>query len=172
MKRFVRRTASAMIAGTVLMSMTGCSGSKAKVLEAVGDYCDAVVDMDLSKINFIDKITCTIKRDVQEDDSAKKSSNTPKVLYKPVFYRVVDLQNITIRAGITQNIGVALAEYMTKVESFKMVIGGMEIVESARNDIYAIFPVNGSSIGVDTGTYHITNQDGELISSGQFTVIQ
>ena len=131
-----------------------------------------IEDMDLSKINFIDKITCTIKRNVQEDDSAKKSSNTPKVLYKPVFYRVVDLQNITIRAGITQNIGVALAEYMTKVESFKMVIGGMEIVESARNDIYAIFPVNGSSIGVDTGTYHITNQDGELISSGQFTVIQ
>ena len=33
------------------MSMTGCSGSKAKVLEAVGDYCDAVVDMDLSKID-------------------------------------------------------------------------------------------------------------------------
>ena len=61
MKRFVRRTASAMIAGTVLMSMTGCSAlqdvidtSKADpekdVMDVVETYCNAVADQDVDKI--------------------------------------------------------------------------------------------------------------------------
>jgi hypothetical protein len=129
--------------------------------------------MNLSNINFIDKIHCTIRR---KEDSGQNitggSQNGPRVLYKPVFYRVQDLQNITIRAGLVQNIGIALAEYMTKVESFKMQIGEQSIVESARNDVYAIFAVNASVLSEGTGTYHISNQDGEYISSGKYTVIQ
>lgn len=130
-------------------------------------------DMDLSNINFIDKIHCTIRR---KDNSGQgvtgNSGNGPRVLYKPVFYRVQDLQNVTLRAGLVQNVGIALAEYMTKVESFKMQIGEQSIVESARNDVYAIFAVNASVLSEGTGTYHISNQDGEYISSGKYTVIQ
>ena len=129
-------------------------------------------DMDLSNINFIDKITCTIKRTVANDTRNNVQATGPKVLYKPIFYRVQDLQNIRIRAGVTQKIGVALADYMTKVESFILTIGEQQFVETARNDIYVIFQINGSLIGGTDGTYHISNQDGEYISSGEYTIIR
>ena len=131
-----------------------------------------IYDMDLTKINFIDKISCNIIKKADDNNITGMTGNSPKILYKPVFYRVQDLQNIKIRMGLVQNIGVALGDYMTKVESFKMILGGREIVESARNDIYVIFSVDSSIVaGTNSGPYHIANQDGEYISSGTYETI-
>lgn len=76
MKRFVRRTASAMIAGTVLMSMTGCSAiqevidtSKADpekdVMEVVETYCDALADQD---VDVLAEISSDDKFEENKDD--------------------------------------------------------------------------------------------------------
>ena len=70
-----------------------------------------------------------------------------------------------------QNIGINLSEYMTKVDSFNLVIGDtINLVEYARNDVYVIFKLDSNKITNLTGQYHITNQDGEYISSGKYTV--
>ena len=60
---------------------------------------------------------------------------------------------------------------MTKVDSFNLVIGDtINLVEYARNDIYVIFKLDSNKITNLIGQYHITNQDGEYISSGKYTV--
>ena len=55
---------------------------------------------------------------------------------------------------------------MTKVESFKLIIGDTQYIETARNDIYVIFNINAADLTGTAGTYSITNQDDEYISSG------
>lgn len=126
-------------------------------------------EMKKSDITFVDKITCTIRREVKDTNISNMHNNT-KVLYKPIFYRTQDLQTITLQKYLTQNIGINLGEYMTKVESFNLLINNVQIKEFARNDIYVIFKVNANDIPANSGTYHITNQDDEYISSGSFNI--
>lgn len=132
-----------------------------------------ISDMDLSKINFIDKINCVIKREAKENDTVNYNiKNTPRVIYRPIFFKTADLQNIQIRTGFVQNVGINLSEYMSKVDSFNIIIGDtINLVEYARNDVYVIFKIDPSLITNISGQYHITNQDGEYISSGKYTII-
>ena len=99
------------------------------------------------------------------------ASNNVKVIYKPVFYKVQDLQNLQIRKGVTQNIGVNLNNYLSKVNTFYMNIDGQQFIESARNEMYVIFKVQGNKINTTSGSYHISNQDNEYISSGNYQII-
>ena len=49
--------------------------------------------------------------------------------------------------------------------------GGVQIIESARNDIYVIFKIDANVLNnLTAGEYHILNQDDEYISSGQWVV--
>lgn len=126
---------------------------------------------DMADIQFNDKVTCIIKKDTEETTPQNISSGNVKVIYKPVFYKVQDLQNIQIRNGVTQNIGVNLNNYLSKVNTFYMNIDGQQFIESARNEIYVIFKVQGNKINNVMGSYHISNQDNEYISSGNYQVI-
>lgn len=129
-------------------------------------------EMDLTKTNFIDKVTCVIRKVDESTKQIATEQRESRVLYKPVFYRTQDLQNIIIRQGLKQNIGIALAEYMTKVNTFKLLLNDTQYIEIARNDIYVIFSVDASGFEQgSTGTYHISNQDDEYISSGNYNVI-
>jgi hypothetical protein len=124
-------------------------------------------DMDLTKFNFIDKITCVVHKE-EEYKTIGSTNSTPKIIYKPVFYRVTTLQNIKIKAGLNQNIGINLSDLMTKVETFKLIIEDVEYIESARNDVYVIFTINAGEIKKPSGIYSILNQDDEFISTGSW----
>jgi hypothetical protein len=140
------------------------------ILENQQNKIDKISEMDLSKFNFIDKVKCTIKREAETTQSISNGSSINKILYKPIFYRTYDLQNIQLVSGLTQNIGINLADYMTKVDTFKLTIDGHQYIESARNDIYVIFSIDTSLLNSETGTYHIINQDDEYISSGSWSI--
>lgn len=123
------------------------------------------------KINFIDNINCYIVKD--ENDETNNSTNQQfanKVILKPIYYRVEQLQNINIRENIVQNIAVNLNQFMTKVEMFKLIIDGMTINEYGRNDGYVIFKIDSSKLSNNTGKYDIMNQDDEYISSGDWSL--
>lgn len=121
----------------------------------------------LNNVNFINTMKCIVnKKDTTS--TVTPFNKDQRIIIKPVFYKVNDLQNISIRNGVSQNIGINLAEYMVKVETFKMVIGGKEIVEYGRNDIFVIFNIDANDIDGDSGSYNITNEDGEYISSGKW----
>ena len=130
-----------------------------------------ISEMDLSKFIFIDKVNCIIKKESKENNSIQYNKNTPRIIYRPIFFKTSELQNLQLKSGFVQNIGINLSEYMTKVDSFNLVIGDtINLVEYARNDVYVIFKLDSNKITNLTGQYHITNQDGEYISSGKYTV--
>lgn len=118
---------------------------------------------------FVENVKCIIKKNTTEQ-ALGLQNNTPKIIYKPVFYRVQDLQTIQIREGVTQNIGINLTNYLSKVESFNLNINDLKIVESARNNNYVIFKIQANKLTTKSGTYHICNQDDEYISSGQWSI--
>lgn len=130
------------------------------------------ISLEDNNINFINNITCIInkKDETSKDATSKVMSTTQKILYKPIFYRTQDLQTIKLRNGVSQNIGVNLANYMTKVETFKLYLDGVQYVETGRNDIYVIFKINATSLSDTSGTYNILTQDDEYISSGNWSV--
>lgn len=131
-----------------------------------------ISEMDLSKFIFVDKVNCVIKRESKENNSIQyNTKNTPRVIYRPIFFKTSELQNLQLKPGFVQNIGINLSEYMTKVDSFNLIIGDtINLVEYARNDVYVIFKLDTSKITNLMGQYHITNQDGEYISSGKYTI--
>lgn len=127
---------------------------------------------DDTKFNFINNIKCIIKKEENNIDiNSKKISDFQKIVFKPIFYKVQNLQNIQIRQTVKQNIGINLADYMTKVNAFKLIINNEEIIESARNDMYVIFNIDGKKITSYSGKYDIVNQDDEYISSGGWTLV-
>lgn len=121
-------------------------------------------------MNFIDKINATVRVESSDKQHNISTNNIPKIVYKPVFYKVSELQSIRLRAKLKQNIGVDLSELMSKVESFKMIINDQEIVESARTDMYVIFNIDASRFTTNTGSYYIVNQDDEFISDGNWNI--
>lgn len=127
------------------------------------------IDLQSMQDKFVENVKCIIKKNTTEQ-SLGLQNNMPKIIYKPVFYKVQDLQNIQIRQNVTQNIGVNLINYLSKVESFNINIDGLKIIESARNDSYVIFKIQANKLKSTSGTYHICNQDDEYISSGQWSI--
>lgn len=152
--------------------MINDSGKPRIALTGEQQKLNNISEMDLSKFNFIDKVNCIIKRESEDKSSINyNTKNTPRVIYRPIFFKTSELQNLQIKSGFVQNIGINLSEYMTKVDSFNLVIGDtLNLVEYARNDVYVIFKLDPNLITNLTGQYHIINQDGEYISSGKYTV--
>lgn len=133
-------------------------------------------DMVITDINpqdavFIDKINCTVVKSGEDGNTYNiTKKNNPKVIYKPVFYRTQPLQQINIKAGVSQNIGINLDEYLSKVETFKLIIDQVEYIETGRNNMFVIFNVNATKFTTNSGSYIITNEDNEYISDGTYSV--
>lgn len=131
---------------------------------------NTTIDMENNSINFINNITCVInKKENQELINNSKLNTGVKVLYKPYFFKVQDLQNIKLRSKIVQNIGINLNQYMTKVETFKLIMDGNEYIEIGRNDSFVIFSVDANNI-TQGGRYDIFNEDDDYISSGEYSI--
>lgn len=128
-------------------------------------------EMNLSYFNFIDKINCTIvKSESENENKITNNKNNQKIVFKPVFYKVKDLQQIKLKNGITQNIGLNLSDIISKADTFKVVIENIEFPEVARNDAYVIFKVNSQQLKNASGQYNLLNQDDEYISDGTWYI--
>ena len=139
-----------------------------------GDIDDnmKVIELNDNNINFINSINCFIHKNTNSADITS-TNQTQKIILKPIFYKVKDLQNITLRSTLPQNIGINLSEYMSKVETFKIIIGNKEYVETGRNDIFVIFNINPTyfTTTAKSGKYDITNEDGTYLSSGNWKLV-
>lgn len=120
------------------------------------------------KVNFINSIKCIVNKK-SENPVVKSDRNPQQIIFKPIFYKVNDLQNIALRDGVKQNIGINLSEYMTKVETFKIILSNKEYIEYGRNDLFVIFNIDANELKDTSGKYNITNEDGTYISSGNWT---
>ena len=134
------------------------------------EYALDLTDME-DKFNFINSIKCNIIQNNKENNNIQPPIQNNKIIYKPIFYKVSDLQDIRLYSGQTQNVGINLNQFMTKVETFSMIIDNMKIIELARNEMFVIFQIPASKLSTVSGVYHIVNQDDEYISTGNWTII-
>lgn len=128
-----------------------------------------VIELKEDNINFINKISCFVNKKEDNATIISKGINQ-RIILKPIFYKVKDLQNIQLRSTLPQKIGINLSEYMSKVETFKIIIGNNEFVEYGRNDIFVIFEIDPSVLNGTNGKYDITNEEGTYLSSGNWSM--
>lgn len=127
------------------------------------------INLTENTFNFLNNVTCIINKETDATYSNSGKLST-KLMLKPYFYRANDLQNIQIRSNVTQNIGINLVDYMTKVDGFIVSIEGNSFTEIGRNDIYVIFEIKASVLNETGGRYDVTDLDGNYISTGRYTI--
>jgi hypothetical protein len=129
-----------------------------------------VIDLKNNKVNFINTIKCIVNKKGNDEININKANYNQKVIFKPIFYKVKDLQNITLRPNINQKIGINLSDYMSKIGTFKIVIENTEYVEIGRNNIFVIFDINSSNLINQSGMYNLIDNSGNYISSGNWVI--
>ena len=125
-----------------------------------------LVDMNIYNINAVNKIEKTVVK--MERPSSYKNN-----IIKPVFFKVNELNDLKIHKNVIENISINLDSYKNKVEMFYLSIDNVLFGEIGRNSTGVIFRVNSNKLKDDviSGNYYILNQDSELITSGNYTVI-
>lgn len=127
-------------------------------------------DMNKENFNFISNMNCRIIKSNDDKQQIQKNSVQPRIIYKPIFFKVQDLQNIVLRSNMSQNIGISLSSYVNKVDEFVLSIGENKWHESSRTSSFVIFNVNSKLIKEVTGKYDILTSDNEYLSTGNYTI--
>ena len=127
-------------------------------------------DMNKENFNFISNMNCRIVKSNDDKQQIQKNSVQPRIIYKPIFFKVQDLQNITLRSNMSQNIGISLSSYVNKVDEFILSIGENKWHESSRTSSFVIFNVNSKLIKEATGKYDIMTSDNEYLSTGNYII--
>ena len=127
-------------------------------------------DMNKENFNFISNINCRIVKSNDDKQQIQKNSVQPRIIYKPIFFKVQDLQNIVLRSNMSQNIGISLSSYVNKVDEFILSIGENKWHESSRTSSFVIFNVNSKLIKEASGKYDILTSDNEYLSTGNYTI--
>lgn len=127
-------------------------------------------DMNKENFNFISNINCRIVKSNDDKHQIQKNSVQPRIIYKPIFFKVQDLQNIVLRSNMSQNIGISLSSYVNKVDEFILSIGENKWHESSRTSSFVIFNVNSKLIKEATGKYDILTSDNEYLSTGNYII--
>lgn len=127
-------------------------------------------DMNKENFNFISNMNCRIVKSNDDKQQIQKNSVQPRIIYKPIFFKVQDLQNIVLRSNMSQNIGISLSSYVNKVDEFILSIGENKWYESSRTSSFVIFNVNSKLIKEATGKYDIMTSDNEYLSTGNYTI--
>lgn len=139
---------------------------------SIKDKQTNIDDMNKENFNFISNLNCRIVRNAKANsDTISKQQNSPRIIYKPVFFKVQDLQNITLRSNLNQNIGISLSSYVNKIDEFVLKIGENNFYEVGRTGSFVLFNINANSIEDSNGKYDILSVDDNLyISSGKYTI--
>lgn len=127
-------------------------------------------DMNKENFNFISNMNCRIVKSNDDKQQIQKNSVQPRIIYKPIFFKVQELQNIVLRSNMSQNIGISLSSYVNKVDEFILSIGENKWHESSRTSSFVIFNINSKLINEATGKYDILTSENEYISTGNYTI--
>lgn len=127
-------------------------------------------DMNKENFNFISNMNCRIVKNNDDKQQIQKNSVQPRIIYKPIFFKVQELQNIVLRSNMSQNIGISLSSYVNKVDEFILSIGENKWHESSRTSSFVIFNINSKLINEATGKYDILTSENEYVSTGNYTI--
>ena len=94
-----------------------------------------------------------------------------KHVIKPLFFRAHPSAHIILHSGVNENISINLDIYKSQVKYFTIKVGTTLFKEIGRNDKGVIFKILGNMLKSGEGTYHILNQDNDLVTSGTYEII-
>ena len=126
------------------------------------------IDMNNININAVNKVFSQVIQMERPDDYKAN-------IQKPVFVKVQPVGNITIHPAVTENIVINLDAYKNKVRVFSIKIKDQLFLEIGRIANGVIFKIVGSKLefdkGTATGTYYILNDEGVLVTTGNYTAV-
>lgn len=124
--------------------------------------------MNNININAVNKVFSQVIQMERPDDYKAN-------IQKPVFVKVQPVGNITIHPAVTENIVINLDAYKNKVRVFSIKIKDQLFLEIGRIANGVIFKIVGSKLefdkGTATGTYYILNDEGVLVTTGNYTAV-
>ena len=136
----------------------------------VNDGLEKIIDindMNITKYNVVNKIENKI---VQIDRPNDSKSN----IIQPVFFRSVELENITIHPMVNENISINLDDYKSKVDKFTLLIDGCKFNQIGSNNYGILFKITANTLPSTSvnGIYYILDENMELVTTGKYTCIK
>lgn len=123
------------------------------------------IDMNVQKLDVVN----IIKNEIV---TVERPNDYKANIIKPVFVKVQEADAIRLHKSVIENIVINLDQYKNKVEQFTIKIGETNSTEIGRINSGIVFKIIGSSLPEETeGLYYILNQDGELVTTGNYTII-
>ena len=135
----------------------------------VNDGLEKIIDindMNITKYNVVNKIENKI---VQIDRPNDSKSN----IIQPVFFRAMDIENITLHPLVTENISINLDEYKSKVDKFSLLINGCKFNQIGANAYGILFKITANTLPSTTtaGIYYILDENMELVTTGKYNCV-
>ena len=123
------------------------------------------IDMNVQKLDVVN----IIKNEIV---TVERPNDYKANIIKPVFVKVQEADAIRLHKSVIENIVINLDQYKNKVEQFTIKIGETNSTEIGRINSGIVFKIIGSGLPEETeGLYYILNQDGELVTTGNYTII-
>ena len=122
------------------------------------------LDMSFERFDVVNIIKNEI---VNVERPSERTSN----MIKPIYIKTQEAGSIRLHPSVNENIVINLDAYKNQVESFLLKIGDTNYYEIGRVNAGIIFKIVGSSLPAENGTYYVLNQDGDLITTGNYTLI-
>lgn len=128
--------------------------------------------IDISDMNFICyNVVNKIENNIVQIERPNESKSN---IYQPIFYKVNDVEMLTLHPEVTENISINLDDYKGRVEKFILQINGCKFNSIGENKYGVIFKITANSIPADikNGTYYILDQNYELVTTGKYSCVR
>ena len=114
-------------------------------------------------INAVNKVQQNIIQMERPDDYKAN-------IIKPIFFRARELGGLVIHPAVTEQISINLDQYKSKVSRFMLKVEDTTFVEFGRTASGVVFKIVGVNLPnkKTSGLYYILDQDGELVTTGQY----
>ena len=124
-------------------------------------------DMNITQYNVVNKIENKIVQ-IERPNASKDN------IVQPVFYRVKDLETLTLHPIVTENICINLDDYKSKTGKFTLLIEGCKFEQIGANKYGILFKITANTIPASaiSGTYYVLDANEELITTGKYTCIR
>jgi len=135
-----------------------------------------LMNQEIRKVD-LNEITMTVNNyDVvnvikNEIVSVERPNDYKANIIKPIFIKSQETDAIRLHRSVIENIAINLDAYKNKVNAFILKIGDTNYYEIGRINSGIIFKVIGSSLPEADGLYYILNEDGELVTTGNYTIV-
>lgn len=115
-----------------------------------------------------------INKNVTEVIQVERPNDSKANIVQPTFFKVNDLELITLHPEVTENICINLDDYKSKVERFILKIGDCKFNQIGANKYGILFKIVGNKLPSDivSGTYYILNEDYELVTTGKYNCVR